>query len=165
MKNARAKCAKILFFIVKYANLRGFCCRRRRGCLSSLVSLVKRFALQTKSPYLYSDTVALQTFGLNFNVLFLIDISFLLFISDVTPPSTNNCPVSFTDKADHLQLQKQVTWTPPTFSDNVKVTSVLSNRQPGFTMNAYTSIRIRYTATDAAGNIAYCTFNVTLDGK
>ena len=36
MKNARAKRAKILFFILKYANLWGFCCRRRRGCLSSL---------------------------------------------------------------------------------------------------------------------------------
>ena len=32
MKNARAKRAKILCFIVKYANLWGFCCRRRRGC-------------------------------------------------------------------------------------------------------------------------------------
>ena len=39
MKNARAKRAKILFFIVKHANLSGFCCRRRRGCLSSLISL------------------------------------------------------------------------------------------------------------------------------
>ena len=38
MENARAKRAKILFFIVKYANLWGFCCRRRRGCLSSLLS-------------------------------------------------------------------------------------------------------------------------------
>ena len=37
MTNARAKRAKILFFIVKYANLWGFCCRRRRGCLSSLI--------------------------------------------------------------------------------------------------------------------------------
>ena len=36
MKNARAKRAKILFFLVKYANLWGFCCRRRHGCLSSL---------------------------------------------------------------------------------------------------------------------------------
>ena len=36
MKNARAKRAKILFFIVEYANLSGFCCHRRRGCLSSL---------------------------------------------------------------------------------------------------------------------------------
>ena len=38
MKYARAKRAKILFFIVKYANLWDFCCRRRRGCLSSLFS-------------------------------------------------------------------------------------------------------------------------------
>ena len=37
-KNARAKRAKILFFIVKYANLWGFCCRRRRGCVSSLIT-------------------------------------------------------------------------------------------------------------------------------
>jgi len=36
MKNARAKRAEKLFFIVKYANLWDFCCRRRRGCLSSL---------------------------------------------------------------------------------------------------------------------------------
>ena len=37
MKYARAKRAKILFFfIVKYANLWGFRCRRRCGCLSSL---------------------------------------------------------------------------------------------------------------------------------
>ena len=42
MKNARAKRAKILFFIVKYANLAGFCCRRRRGCLSSLKSQFSR---------------------------------------------------------------------------------------------------------------------------
>ena len=38
MKYARAKRAKILFSIVKYANLWGFCCRRRRGCLSSRIS-------------------------------------------------------------------------------------------------------------------------------
>ena len=38
MENVRAKRAKILFFIVKYANSWGFCCRRRRGCLSSVLS-------------------------------------------------------------------------------------------------------------------------------
>ena len=37
MKYARAKRAKILFFIAKYANLWGFCCRCRRACLSSLL--------------------------------------------------------------------------------------------------------------------------------
>ena len=35
MKNARAKREKLSFFIVKYANLWDFCCRRRRGCLNS----------------------------------------------------------------------------------------------------------------------------------
>ena len=33
VKNARAKRAKLLFFIVKYANLRRFCCRLRHSCL------------------------------------------------------------------------------------------------------------------------------------
>ena len=42
MKSARAKRAKILFFTVKYANLWGFCCRRCRGCLSSLLYLSGR---------------------------------------------------------------------------------------------------------------------------
>ena len=36
MKNARAKRAKLLFFIVKYAILRHSCGRRRRGSLSYL---------------------------------------------------------------------------------------------------------------------------------
>jgi len=45
LENARAKRAKILFFIVKYANLWGFCCRRRRGCLSSLLCLMELAAL------------------------------------------------------------------------------------------------------------------------
>ena len=35
MKIARARFAKILFFVVKYANLWRSCRRRRRGCLSS----------------------------------------------------------------------------------------------------------------------------------
>ena len=46
LKNARAKRAKILFFIVKYANLWAFCCRRRRGCLSSLMLRLLRSCLR-----------------------------------------------------------------------------------------------------------------------
>ena len=43
MKTARAKRAKLLFFIVNYANLWGFCCRRRRrGCLSSLIGSLRK---------------------------------------------------------------------------------------------------------------------------
>ena len=36
-KNARAKRARILFFIVNYANMWGFCYRCRRDCLISLI--------------------------------------------------------------------------------------------------------------------------------
>lgn len=89
--------------------------------------------------------------------------SFHVTVNDVTPPSVQNCPASFSDRTN--SLQKHVTWTPPTFSDNVKVVSELSNRQPGFEMQTFTSITIRYTALDAAGNVAYCTFNITLEGS
>ena len=58
MKNARAKRAKILFFIVKYANLWGFCCRRRRGCLSSLIT---KFSRQPLSRLTFLKVVCLQT--------------------------------------------------------------------------------------------------------
>ena len=54
MKNARAKRAKILFFIVKYANLWGFCCRRRRrGCLSSLICERHILELRTEAYYVF----------------------------------------------------------------------------------------------------------------
>ena len=70
MKNARAKRAKILFFTVKYANLWGFRCRRRRrGCLSSLLLIkkLKRHLLErgylinfTKNTVLRIDTGSLK---------------------------------------------------------------------------------------------------------
>lgn len=41
MKIARALCAKLLFFIIKYANLWLFCHSRRRACLCSLLSWSK----------------------------------------------------------------------------------------------------------------------------
>ena len=82
---------------------------------------------------------------------------------DVTPPSVQGCPASFTEQTD--SSSKQVTWTEPTFTDNVGVVSVLSNRQPNFEMDTYSSMTIKYVATDAAGNEAYCTFEITLEGR
>lgn len=101
------------------------------------------------SPYFRKNTVHLAR-ALHF------------FLLDVTPPSVQNCPQSITDTTN--VLQKTMTWTAPTFTDNVGVISVLSNRNPGFTMDAYTSLTIQYEALDAAGNVVYCTFNVTLEG-
>ena len=39
------KACKNTVFIVKYANLWSFCCRRRRGCLSSLFRMPERWSL------------------------------------------------------------------------------------------------------------------------
>ena len=49
IKYARAKRAKILFSIVKYANVWGFCCRRRLGCLRWLNTVSARSAVLCKS--------------------------------------------------------------------------------------------------------------------
>ena len=55
MKIARAKRAKLLFSIVKYANLRGFCCRRCRGFLSSPLTLIRD---RTKTIHVTNERLA-----------------------------------------------------------------------------------------------------------
>ena len=59
MKYARAK---ILYFIVKYANLWRSCCCRRRGCLSSLFSLFGRYKIY---PYTFVSYQILVTFTID----------------------------------------------------------------------------------------------------
>ena len=86
----------------------------------------------------------------------------LLFV-DVTPPSVQGCPASFTEQTD--TIFKEVTWKEPTFTDNVGVASVLSNRKPNFDMGAFSTLTIIYVATDAAGNEANCKFDITVEGK
>ena len=79
MKNARAKRAKILFFIVKYANLWGFCCRRRRSCLSSLLYSI---SLRDRGPrwfvfiIIQSFTMALRTAVSDCIILFAISLRY-----------------------------------------------------------------------------------------
>ena len=68
MKNARAKRAKILFSIVKYANLWGFCCRRRRGCLSSLFPLKANVSLSNLRVAEKIHTVSLNANVIHLNV-------------------------------------------------------------------------------------------------
>lgn len=92
-----------------------------------------------------------------------LNFTLMLFLPDVTPPAVQNCPASFVNRSN--SLQQAITWTPPTFTDNVGVVSIQSNRDPGFIMDTYTSLTVRYTALDAAGNVVYCIFNITLEGS
>ena len=54
------KACKNTVFIVKDANLWGFCCRRRRGCLSSLINIPRR---QTLATYRISPELAFGSRG------------------------------------------------------------------------------------------------------
>ena len=69
MKNARAKRAKILFFIAKYANLWGFCCRRRRGCLSSLVGSSRSYDGNCKENITLKLNLALSWVSCDYSTL------------------------------------------------------------------------------------------------
>ena len=62
MKNARAKRAKPLYFIDKYAHLWGFCCRRRRGCLMKLPIIINS---KSFTPYIVTSTVLLPVHLIN----------------------------------------------------------------------------------------------------
>ena len=56
MKNAGSKHAELLFFIVKYVNLRRSCLRRDRDCLSSLMCLYALFKVGVRVTKLFCKT-------------------------------------------------------------------------------------------------------------
>ena len=78
--------------------------------------------------------------------------------TDATPPVFANCPsnqsVTTTNNAC-----KVVTWTAPTATDNCSTPSVTSTQNSGFCFPVGTTT-VSYTATDAKGNKATCSFNV-----
>ena len=79
-------------------------------------------------------------------------------------PMYSGCPASFSVPADSGTTTANVSWTPPTPSDNVHVVSSTSNYSPN-TVFSFGSTAVEYTASDAAGNTGTCTFNVTILGE
>ena len=60
----------------------------------------------------------------------------------------------------------RVNWQEPTVTDNSGVLpSVTSNRQSGVRFVVPSSTEVLYTATDASGNEATCSFRITLKRK
>ncbi|MFM7176397.1 MAG: T9SS type A sorting domain-containing protein [Bacteroidota bacterium] len=76
-----------------------------------------------------------------------------LTFADTQAPTVSSCPNGFTSC-------NPVSWVAPVFSDNCSF-SVTSNFQPGATLPLGTNT-ITYTATDAGGNTATCSFVVTV---
>ncbi|KAK3707600.1 hypothetical protein QZH41_017862 [Actinostola sp. cb2023] len=96
---------------------------------------------------------------------------FYVIVEDKTPPMTSNCPQQpIVIKSDNALVT--VSWTEPTFTDNVGVVMTMASKRPGHQMERDTSLNVRYTAVDAAGNTAHCNFQVSaqrysppVDGK
>lgn len=86
---------------------------------------------------------------------------FFLFSSDKTPPTIHNCPKDIYETSDK---PKAVTWVEPTFSDNVKVTTVDKSHNSGDTFPLLET-NVKYEVMDASGNRDICQFKVTLKRK
>ncbi|KAF4523393.1 hypothetical protein B566_EDAN013475, partial [Ephemera danica] len=76
-------------------------------------------------------------------------------------PEVQGCPNNFEQPVREGYNSRQVYWREPVFTDNVEVVNVYKNKEPGsvFSVGAH---QVTYTARDAAGNRAHCSFTVTL---
>ncbi|MDX2302057.1 MAG: DUF4082 domain-containing protein [Microscillaceae bacterium] len=81
--------------------------------------------------------------------------------ADNTPPLISNCPANISVNNDLAECAADVSWTAPTANDNSGSVTLTSNFAPGTSFPVGTST-VTYTATDAAGNQATCSFTVTV---
>jgi gliding motility-associated-like protein len=88
---------------------------------------------------------------------------FTVTVKDATPPAVANCPIDIVVQAA-TECSANATWTPPSFTDLCNTVTVTSSHSPGATFNAGSNT-VTYTAKDAVGNIALCTFNVLVKDK
>jgi len=90
--------------------------------------------------------------------------SFNVNVVDNTPPVLiTGCPGNITVNAN-ASCQAVVNWTAPSFTDNCGGVALATTKAPGSTFEKGTTTVV-YTATDAAGKTATCSFNVTVEDK
>ncbi|MFT7611825.1 MAG: gliding motility-associated-like protein [Parvicellaceae bacterium] len=82
-------------------------------------------------------------------------------ITDTENPTLTACPVNITQGNDAGVCDALVTWPAPTGADNCPGVIVASTNNSGDTFPVGTTT-VTYTATDAAGNTATCSFDVTV---
>ncbi len=80
---------------------------------------------------------------------------------DNVPPTLSSCPADLTVESTD-GICAVATWTSPTGNDNCGLGDVVANFASGFCFSIGTTL-VTYTATDNCGNIATCSFNVTVE--
>src|SRR5664279_1825840 len=89
--------------------------------------------------------------------------TFVITVVDNTPPAFAGCPSNMTvfTGANATTCNAPATWTAPTATDNCGTPTVTVNHASGSIFSIGTTT-VTYTAMDAAGNTATCTFVVTV---
>lgn len=90
--------------------------------------------------------------------------SFDILVNDDTDPVITGCPASNIVAVANAGCQAVVNWTAPAVSDNCSISSWVSSHEPGDIFDEGTTV-VTYTATDAAGNFATCSFNVIVNDE
>lgn len=81
--------------------------------------------------------------------------------TDTTAPVITNCPLNIEASVNTTTCTQSISWTPPLATDDCIVVSFTSTHSSGQEFSIGTSV-VKYTATDAAGNISTCNFNVVV---
>ncbi|XP_022088734.1 LOW QUALITY PROTEIN: uncharacterized protein LOC110978223 [Acanthaster planci] len=90
---------------------------------------------------------------------FTATCSFNVTVGDNIQPQITGCPENVALNATEDVV---VDWTPPTASDNVGVVNSSSSHVPNDTFALGSQTTVRYQFEDAAGNVATCSFLVTI---
>ncbi len=86
-------------------------------------------------------------------------------LEDNTTPVIQNCPTNITVAPDgSANCGAVVSWTVPTATDNCNVASMNGTHSPGTVFPSGSTI-VSYTAIDNCGNLAICSFTVTVSGS
>src|SRR5690554_4287114 len=122
-----------------------------------LDSLVSNFSPGDIFP-IGTTTVTYTAYDANLNTA---TCSFEVTVNDTEAPVIVDCPTDITQSNDAGSCDAVVTWTAPTFTDNCTGTILTSTHEPGDVFPIGTTT-VTYTATDAAGNIQTCSFDVVI---
>ncbi len=88
--------------------------------------------------------------------------SFDVAVNDDIAPLITGCPDNIIADLSVSNCEASVDWTAPIVSDNCNISSFVSNHNPGDAFPVGTTT-ITYTATDVAGNVSTCSFDVTVN--
>ncbi|CAH3039009.1 unnamed protein product, partial [Porites lobata] len=90
--------------------------------------------------------------------------NFVNHISDTEPPVFTDCPSDVLIETGESEVR--VNWPQPKVTDNSGAPPILtSNRHSGSLFSAPGSYEVTYRAADSSGNVATCSFRITLKKK